>query len=298
VRVAGTRTNKERLVKLSVMGEIQHPTATGGYRTTFNGRALMVPGGAGVKLNVRVGDPAYGWVSDHLEPGACIVNTGPARQFTALNAFACVGNEARVVTGDAKGALGTVTGKHGWTKTFVDFPMETLERLAIGDKIQVTGWGVGLEVEGFEDIRIMSLSPALLEAMDVKVEGSQLAVPVAKVVEGRMMGSGMGGGSGGIPDLGDFDVQSTCPELTGALGYSDIRIGDILAIKDMLSHYARGIHPGAVTIGVVSHGASSMSGHGPGVSPLISTPPGRLKPVLNPSSNVAYWLGLRPDKKW
>jgi len=31
------KTNKDRLVMLSVMGEIQHPTAWGpGYRTTFD----------------------------------------------------------------------------------------------------------------------------------------------------------------------------------------------------------------------------------------------------------------------
>ena len=293
------KTNKDRLVMLSVMGEIQHPTAWGpGYRTTFDGKAKLVPGGAGVKLNFRVGDPAYGWEADHLEPGACIVNTGTVRQYTALNAFGCIGNDAKVVSGDAKGAMGTVTGNHGWTKTFVDFPMEVLEELAIGDRIQVTGWGVGLKVEGFDEVRIMSLSPQLLEAMDAKVEDDKLVVPVAKFVEGRMMGSGIGGGSGGIPDLGDFDIESTCPELTVKYGYGDIRIGDIVAVKDMLSHYARGICPGAVTIGVVSHGASNMSGHGPGVAPIMSCRTDRLKPVLNKNSNVAYWLDLRPDKDW
>lgn len=66
----------------------------------------------------------------------------------------------------------------------------------------------------------------------------------------------------------------------------------------MLSHYARGIHPGAVTIGVVSHGASESAGHGPGVSPIISSPPGRVKPVVDDKANVAYYLGLRPEIDW
>lgn len=292
------RTNKDQLVKISVMGEISHPTLRAAYRTTYEGKPRVTPGGAGIKLNFRVGDPAYGWASDHIEPGVCIVNTGSVREFTALNAFACIGNEARVITGDAKGAEGKVTGKHGYTKTFVDFPMETLEELAISDKIQVAGWGVGLAVDGFEDVRIMSLSPRLFEAIGVQKEGSQLVVPVAKVVEGRMMGSGMGGGSGGIPDLGDFDIQSTCPDLTMKYSLSDIRIGDIVAIKDILSHYARGVHPGAVTIGVVSHGASESAGHGPGVAPIMSSRPGRVEPVVENKANVAYYLGLRPDKEW
>jgi len=296
--VMDVKTNKDRLVQLSVMGSIQPPTSSGSYRTTFDGTPLLVPGGAGIKLNFRVGDCAYGWVSDHFEPGVCIVNTGTPREFTALNAFACVGNETRVVSGEAKGEKGTVTGKHGWTKTFVDFPMEVLKRLTIGDKIQVHGWGVGLATEGYDDIRIMSMSPQLFEAMPVNEVDGHLEVPVAKIIEGRMMGSGMGGGSGGMPDLGDFDIQSTCPELTETYDLSGIRIGDIVEIKDMFSHYARGIYPEAVTIGVVSHGASASTGHGPGVSPLMSCRTGKLVPVENDKSNVAYWLKIRPDKDW
>ena len=292
------KTNKYRLVKQSVLGEIQHPTTGGTYRTTFDGKPLLVPGGSGIKLNFRVGDTAYGWVSDHFEPGVCIVNTGSVRQFTALNAFACIGNVAKVVSGDAKGAKGTVTGKHGYTKTFVDFPQEVLEELTIGDKIQVTGWGVGMEIEGNEDIRVLSLSPQLFEAMNIRERDGVIEVPVAKIVEGRMMGSGMGGGSGGMSDLGDFDIQSTSPELTDQYDLSVIRSGDIVGIKDMFSHYARGIYPDAVTIGVVSHGASASTGHGPGVSPIMSCRTGQLRPIEDPKSNVAYWLGLRPELDW
>lgn len=292
------RTNKERLIRQAVMGEVSHPQLRRGYRTTFEGRPSIKPGMYGIKLNFRVGDPAYGWVADHPEPGVCIINPGSARQFTALNAFACIGNEARVVSGDGKGAEGVVTGKHGWRNTFVDFPPEVLGKLTIGDKVQVTGWGVGLTVEGFEDVRFMSLSPSLLEAMGVEESNSRLEVPVAMEVPGRMMGSGMGGGSGGIPDLGDFDIQSTCPELTDKYGLGKLRIGDIVAIRDMLSHYARGIHPGAITIAVVSHGASESTGHGPGCPPIMSSHPGRIKPVIDKKANVAYYLGLRPDIEW
>ena len=292
------KTNKDRLVQVSVMGEISHPSTMGSYRTGFDGVPRLSPGGSGIKLNFRVGDCAYGWVADHFEPGVCLQNRGSVRQFTALNALACIGNEGRIVTGEAKGEKGTVTGKHGYSKTFVDFPLKTLEKLTIGDRIQVTGWGVGLEIEGHEDVRMMSLSPRLLEAMEIHEEEGGLVVPVAKIVEGRMMGSGIGGGSGGIPDLGDFDIQSTSPELTESYGLSGVRIGDIVGIKDMLSHYARGIHPGAVTIGVVSHGASFSTGHGPGVSPIMSGYPGKLVPVEDDKANIAYRLGLRPEKDW
>ncbi len=290
-------TNEERLVKQAVMGEVSHPMSRT-YRTTFEGKPSMIPGMYGIKLNFRVGDPAYGYVADHLEPGVCIVNPGTVRQHTALNAFACIGNEARVVSGDAKGASGVVTGKHGWQNTFIDFPTEVLETLVAGDKVQVTGWGTGLSVEGYEDLRFMSMSPRFFEAMGVEDEGSRLSVPVVMEVSGRMMGSGMGGGTGGIPELGDFDIQSTCPELTERYGLSRLRIGDIVAIRDILAHYARGIHPGAVTIAVVSHGASGSTGHGPGCAPIISSPPGRINFITDERANVACLLGLRPDIVW
>jgi hypothetical protein len=292
------KTNKNRLVQVSVMGEISHPSSGGSFRTGFDGVPRLTPGGSGIKLNFRVGDCAYGWVADHFEPGVCLQNRGSVRQFTALNALACIGNQGRVVTGEVQGEIGTVTGKHGYSKTFIDFPLKTLKQLTIGDRIQINGCGVGLEIKDYENVRIMSLSPELLEKMNVTEEDNQLVIPVAAIVEGRMMGSGIGGGSGGIPDLGDFDIQSTCTELTDTYNLSKIRIGDIVAIKDMLSHYARGIYPNAVTIGVVSHGASFSPGHGPGVSPIMSAYPGKLKPVVDDKANIAYCLGLRPEKEW
>lgn len=292
------KTNKEWLVKQVVQGQVSHPGLGGGYSTTFEGEPKITPGTAGIKLNFRVGDRAYGWVADHLEPGVNIRNRGTPAEFSALNAFGCIGNEAKAVSGDAKGSTGVVTGKHGWTSTFVDFEWDVLKKLSIDDRIQVVGWGVGLSIEGFEDLRIQSLSPTFLEALGVTQEGSQLVVPVVAEVPGRMMGSGMGGGSGGITDLGDFDIQSTCPELTEKHGFDKIRSGDLVAINDMLCHYARGIYPGAITIGIVSHAASEHTGHGPGVNPLISAMPGRVKPLIEPKANVAYYLKLRPDKEW
>jgi len=292
-------TNKQKLVIQAVTGEIPHPSGRAGYSTTFDGEASIKTGGNGVKLNFRVGDCAYGWVADHFEAGVCLINPGNVLQFSALNAMACIGNEARITNGEAKGAKGTVTGKHGYSKTFVDFPWEVLEKVGIGDKIQVTGWGVGMEIEGYDKIRLMSLSPQLFEAMNVKDEKGRLVVPVVKIVEGFMMGSGIGGGSGNLPDLGDFDIQSTCPKLTKKYNLSTVRIGDIVAIKDTLSHWSRCLHPRAITIGVVSHGASESSGHGPGVSPIMSGYPNTIIPIEDSKSNVACLLGLRPDiKKW
>ncbi|MCG4775145.1 DUF4438 domain-containing protein, partial [Lawsonibacter sp. DFI.5.51] len=80
----------------------------------------------------------------------------------ALMTFACIGNEAKVVSGEAKGAKGYVTGMHGGIEhVLVHFDEETLENLAIDDKIMVKAYGQGLKLEGFDDIHIMSIDPNL-----------------------------------------------------------------------------------------------------------------------------------------
>ncbi len=60
------KNNKNKLVQVSVMGEISHPSSSGGFRTGFDGIPRLVPGGSGIKLNFRVGDCAYGWIADHV----------------------------------------------------------------------------------------------------------------------------------------------------------------------------------------------------------------------------------------
>ena len=48
-----------------------------------------------------------------------------------------------------------------------------------------------------------------------------------------------------------------------------------------------------ITIGVIVHGDSTVSGHGPGVTALLTGPASRLKPLLDHSANLAEILGVR-----
>ncbi len=59
----------------------------------------------GVTLGVHCGDPATGYASDHLEPGASIRHREPGANM-ALQFLTCVGNEVRVQSGPAAGATG------------------------------------------------------------------------------------------------------------------------------------------------------------------------------------------------
>ncbi len=67
-----------------------------------------------------------------------------------------------------------------------------------------------------------------------------------------------------------------------------------MAIRDHSDVYSPGRHVGAVTIGTVIHGFSGMAGHGPGVNPILSAMPGRIKVKIDPNANIAYYLGIRP----
>jgi hypothetical protein len=96
--------------------------------------AAVTLGMAGICFQNRVGDPAFGWEADHLEPGVSIRNRDDGAEH-ALHYLACMGNDAVVTSGACRGARGTVTGEHA--HVLVDFPPELIELLAIGDRIQV-----------------------------------------------------------------------------------------------------------------------------------------------------------------
>ena len=163
------KTNEDKLVMLSVTGQVSSPMmAAGGYRIAGNtGAPVILPGVGGITYNVKVGDSACGWVADHVEPGVSVKNLSPSEgnrsANNALNILSAVGNDVVVVSGDAKGARGTVTGKHGGIEhVLVDFDSRTLERLAIGDRVMVKALGTGLKLEGFDHIKLMNVDPAFL----------------------------------------------------------------------------------------------------------------------------------------
>ncbi len=76
-----------------------------------------------------------------------------------------------------------------------------------------------------------------------------------------------------------------------------IKLGDLVAIKGHYDYYGRGRYEGAVTIGVCIHGWSDYAGHGPGLNPVLSALPGRIKTKIDPHANVAYYLGIRPKPR-
>ncbi|MGD0202886.1 MAG: DUF4438 domain-containing protein [Candidatus Bathyarchaeia archaeon] len=290
------RTNAEKLIKISVMGEIASPIIRSVYNVSATGKPLVLPGVGGITYNLRVGDPACGWEADHVEPGVSVENkendarSGQAAN-TALNVLSCVGNKATVVNGDAKGAEGTVTGKHGGIEhVLLDFPSEVLEKLVLGDRILVKAFGVGLKLVDFQEIKVLNMDPALLDAWSIEPKGDKLEVPVTHIVPAAIMGSGLGANQ---VNSGDYDIQLFDEGVVEQYGLESLRIGDLVAIIDADHSFGRIYRQGAVSVGVVIHTNCVTAGHGPGVTTLMTSPDGKIIPQINKKANIASILKLR-----
>ncbi|HEY4675411.1 MAG TPA: DUF4438 domain-containing protein [Candidatus Bathyarchaeia archaeon] len=294
----GLRTNIDKLVKISVFGEIASPVLGNVYDISAQGTPMVLPGVGGITYNVRVGDPACGWEADHVEPGVSVENkeSDPRRgqgANTAFNVLSCVGNEAVVVTGDAKGAKGVVTGKHGGIDhIMVDFQPKTLERLMLGDKILVKAFGVGFRLLDFPDIKLMNVDPRVVEALAPKRKRDKLEVFVTHLVPAAIMGSGLGQNQA---YSGDYDIQLFDEKVGEQYGLDDLRLGDLVAILDADHSFGRIYRQGAISIGIVVHTNCVTAGHGPGVTTLFTSSNGKIIPKIDAKANIASILKLRTD---
>jgi hypothetical protein len=294
-------TNVQKLVRISVVGEVASPViGRSVYDISATGTPLVLPGVGGITYNLRVGDPACGWEADHVEPGVSVENKENDPRYgqganAALNVLSCIGNEATVATGDAKGAKGIVTGKHGGIEhVLVDFQPETMEKLMVGDKILIKAFGVGLKLTSYPDIKVLNMDPAFLEALKVEADGNMLEVPVTHIIPAAIMGSGLGANH---VYSGDYDIQLFDEKTVKQYGLEDLRLGDIVAIIDADHSFGRIYRKGAVSVGIVVHTNCVTAGHGPGVTTLMTSPAGQIKPKISPEANIATILKLRSPFK-
>lgn len=288
------KTNTENLVCQSVIGEITSPL--GGinpYRINPDGHSDIYPGVGGITYNVRIGDKACGLFADHVEPGVSISNftqfagqSGPNR---ALNLFSCVGNPTTVVSGEAKGARGRVTGKHGGIDhVLLDFEPAILEKLVIGDKIQIKGFGCGLSLTDHPGIKLLNMDPALFNAIGVKaLKDGRIEVPVTHTLPAKIMGSGIGHSHS---QSGDYDIQLFDKPTVDEYGLEDLRLGDFVAIMDADATYGRIYKTGGIVIGVVVHSDCVLAGHGPGAMIAMASKDGLIVPKIDAKANLIKYF--------
>ena len=171
------KTNEDNVIEFLLQCQPGPPKTGGTWQVDLDGNPFILPGIGGITLNMQVGDPAFGWAGDHLEPGvSCIADTHKPFDHpnVPLQIFSCTGNKARVISGDAKDAEGVVIGHHGGSEhIIVDFPREVKEKLNYDDKIIVHARGQGLKLQDYSEITLFNLDPALLEKMQIEPAGDK-----------------------------------------------------------------------------------------------------------------------------
>ncbi|MCL2478521.1 MAG: DUF4438 domain-containing protein [Treponema sp.] len=287
------KTNKEFLPVQSVQGKVHHPTLKNIYRLGRDGDSRVLAATGGITYNAKIGDNCMKWVSDHLEPGVSLRNENKEEN-DAIQTFACIGNTAIVVSGKAKGAKGYVTGKHGGIEhCMIYFPEDVLEKMAIDDAVLIKATGAGLRVDGFPDVFCNNLDPELFDKMGVTEKGGVLEVPVAFEIPAVLMGSGIGSRTS---HTGDYDITTGDKEAFEKLNLKEMRFGDIVLLQDCDNTYGREYIKGAVSIGVVIHGDSTIMGHGPGITTIMTCKTARIRGKISADANIATYL-LKAEKK-
>ncbi len=290
-------TNEKNLVEISVIGEVSSPlSGSQPYCVTPEGKPTILPGVGGITYNVKVGDNAIQWEADHVEPCVSVKNKD-REENGALNLLSCIGNIAKVITGDAKGSTGVVTGKHGGIENvLVDFEDKTLEKLAVGDKILIRGIGVGISFTRYPHIKPINMSPNLLKVFSIRQGKTKdtLQIPVTHSISAAIMGSGLGSQH---CYRGDYDIQLFDRQGVKEYHLETLRFGDIVAIMDADHTYGRIYKTGAVSIGVIVHSNCVTAGHGPGVTTLLTSAEGKIVPYINKAANIGIYLNIGRFRK-
>ncbi len=288
------KTNEKQLVQLAMQCKPGQPRIRPGWKVDHKGKPFILPSIGGITLNIVVGDSAFGLAGDHIEPGvSCSANSEKPFDFpnNSLQLLSCIGNEAIIVSGDAKGEKGVVTGHHGGSEhVMIDFPKKILKQLTYDDKIMIRTNGQGLTLIDYPDIKLYNLDPDLLKKMEIKqTKNKKLKVPVTTVVPAQCMGSGIGSAH---TAAGDYDIMTSDPDTVKEFKLDKLKFGDFVALLDHDNSYGRSFLKGAISIGIVVHSDCLLAGHGPGVSTLMTSSQPLIEPIINANANIANLLKI------
>ncbi|HSD03871.1 MAG TPA: DUF4438 domain-containing protein [Gaiellales bacterium] len=290
--MSAARANLDELVVTAVVGEVTTPVmAENPYEIGADGTPFVPVGPGGICYNVKVGMAALGWAADQVEPGLSIANPDPSAN-DALAVFACVGNAVTVRSGAAAGATGTVTGKHesfrAYKHVLVHVSDDVLDQVVPGDQLLVRACGRGMSVEGAPGVACHSLGPELWRAWSPDGGGGRVSVAVTRILPPEVVGMG----SGRVAAATSFAVQTKDADVVREHGLADLRLGDLVAVRDWDATHYTGYRDGGLTVGVVASGDSPVAGNGPAVTVLLSAADGSLEAQVDPGVNLAAILGL------
>ena len=281
------KSNVESLIQMAVAGYVSQPSFKNpGYIPNNDGKSVIYPGMFGVVNNVKVGDKAFGWAGDHIEPGVSIDSEHINEHF-ALHYMVCTGNKAIVRSGEAKGRIGLVTGEHA--RNLVHFEQKTLDKICVGDQIDIITHGRGLKLLDFPDIELKKIDPNLLKSMNLKIVDKKLIVDVAMELPIRIMGSGAELNS----EYVDQDLMSGDRSLMKKLKIDQMRLGDLIVINHADHRWGRSFKKDYISIAICIHGDSVMTGHGPGIMTIMTGKRKNLGWKINKKANIKNILKVK-----
>ncbi len=278
--------NKEKIIAQTVIGKIHSPLGKK-YRLSSDGTSKMLPSFGGITYNFSLGDNVFDITGDHVEPDVSVRNED-REENEALNMLACIGNTAKILTGEMKGSKGYVIGKHGVIDhVLVWFEDEVLQNISINDIIQIKAVGQGLTIKENEHIKIMNIDPELFKKIVSINTNGDITVPTSCKIPSYLIGSGLGSEN---PYIGDFDIMSDDINEIKKYGIEKLKIGDIVSINNLDCMNGICYFNGATTIGIIVHSDCVKAGHGPGVVPIITTRYGNISKKVTPRSNIKNYL--------
>ena len=285
--IPNLKTNEKNLIKMSIGGYVTQPSFKNpGYIPNNDGNSVILPGMYGVVNNVKVGDKAFGWNGDHIEPGVSIDSENINEHF-ALHYLVCTGNKAIVRSGEAKGKTGIVTGEHA--RNLIHFEQNILEKICVGDQIDIITHGRGLKLLDFPEIEIKKIDPNLLKSMNFKVVNKKLIVDVAIELPIKIMGSGAELNS----EYVDQDLMSGDRSLMKKLKIDQMKLGDLIVINHADHSWGRSYKKDHVSIALCIHGDSVMTGHGPGIMTIMTGTKKNLGWRINKKANLKNILKIK-----
>ena len=278
-----------RPVCVNLLGVVEHPVlADGPYRVDSDGRPYLPVGDGGIVLGLQLGDSVFARSADHAAPGACLVHPDPAARH-ALATYSCIGNQVKVRTGHAAGARGVVIGKRGEEgRVIAAFRPADLAAMRPSDEVTVRACGQGSRPDDFPaGLTVLNIDPGLFAVLPMvrpsAAAGGPVRVGVRCSVPSKLAGNGLG-----RPAVSwDIDLQLPGPGAAGSAA-GDLLLGDLVAVTDIDARYNVGYRKGWITVGIVVHGSSPLPGHGPGITPILTGPPG----VLDIHCDAAGQVGL------
>nr|WP_243196471.1 DUF4438 domain-containing protein [[Eubacterium] tenue] len=169
----------------------------------------------------------------------------------------------------------------------VHFDDETIESLAIYDKIMIKVYGQGFKLEVYDDIHVMSIAPNLFEKIGIYEKNGKIQVPVVAKIASYLMGSGIESSNS---YTGGYDIMTAYFEEIKRLGLDKLRFGYIVLLEDCDNTYVRGYLKGAFSIGVIVHGDCVTLGYGPGVTTIIVSKNSLIEGIIDENANIVNYI--------